>query len=419
MPPPPSTVSFTVRRPTPVSRPSSSGPESDAPFKIPALPRRLASAGSSATGSPLAGSPRTFSSREDSGDDGETGIVFANRFGADDASHHTDSSDEENLIASGQRFLQKKTKAPAQEGPLVIPTRPNPDWREAAKRRRAGCSRVQPHTSRATPAFIPDSALPATGADGSVGGLGTRAGEDETAPVIDSIPVPPLSEADALKQDVQELPDVATTDDYERVPISAFGAAMLRGMGWTEGVVAPKSDKRMKNGITELYLPQARPALLGIGAKEREPQDDGSGKKKPKGSDMRYIPVARRESERGENGSSRSGTVSRRGSRSPSRREKDDGTVNREMSAYDDRGGPGTTMRETARERTIGTRTGTETRMWKGITPAVVVLHTEIEGGRERRGSTVNEITQRGVPDRTVERTGDIAGRFDESSIEC
>ncbi|KAF8434136.1 DExH-box splicing factor binding site-domain-containing protein [Boletus edulis BED1] len=392
MPPTPSTVSFTVRRPTPVSRPSSSGPESDGPFKIPALPRHLASAGSSATGSPLAGSPRTFS-REDSDDDGETGIVFANRFGADDASHNVDSSDEEDLIASGQRFPRKNTKAPAQEGPLVIPTRPNPDWREAAKRRRAGCSRVQRHTSHATPAFIPDSALPATGADGSVGGLGTRgtinsgpqlsglqikkrvkledgaaimevesavsvdrsaaevveetedqkalrailAGEDETAPVIDSIPVPPLSEADALKQDVQELPDVATTDDYERVPISAFGAAMLRGMGWTEGVVAPKSDKRMKNGITELYLPQARPALLGIGAKEREPQDDGSGKKKPKGPDMRYIPVARRESERGENGSGRSGTVSRRGSRSPSRRERDDGTVNREKSACDDR----------------------------------------------------------------------------------
>ncbi|KAF8421517.1 hypothetical protein L210DRAFT_2219547 [Boletus edulis BED1] len=98
-------VSFTVRRSTPVSRPSSFGPESDGPFKIPALPRHLASAGSSATGSPLAGSPRTFSSREDSDDDGETGIVFANRFGADDASHNANSSDEEDLIASGQRCI--------------------------------------------------------------------------------------------------------------------------------------------------------------------------------------------------------------------------------------------------------------------------------------------------------------------------
>ena len=106
MAPTPSTVSFTVRRPTPVSRPSSSGPESDGPFKFPALPRHLASGASSATGSPLAGSPRTFSSREDSDDDGETGIVFANGSVADDNMHHMDSSDEENFVASsGQRCV--------------------------------------------------------------------------------------------------------------------------------------------------------------------------------------------------------------------------------------------------------------------------------------------------------------------------
>ena len=102
---PTSTVSFTVRRPTPVSRPSSSGPESDGPFKVPALPRHLASAGSSATGSPLAGSPRTFSSRDDSDDDGETGIVFANGSDADANSHHADSSDEEDFVAGGQRCV--------------------------------------------------------------------------------------------------------------------------------------------------------------------------------------------------------------------------------------------------------------------------------------------------------------------------
>lgn len=291
---------------------------------------------------------------------------------------------------------QKKRKTFDPEAPLVIPTQPNPDWREAARRRRAACSRIQSHISRATPSFVPDSALATTGADGSVGGLGTRdsinsgpqlsglqinkrvkleveeddavmveavstvsvdqsiaevveetddqralrailAGEDETASVVEIIPVPPLSEADALKQDVQELPDVATADDYERIPISAFGAAMLRGMGWTDGAVASKFDKRSKNGLTQLYLPQARPALLGIGAKEREPEDDGSAKKKPKGKDMRYVPVARKESGRGENGSSRSGTVSRRSSRSPSRQERDDRVSDRERSVYDDR----------------------------------------------------------------------------------
>lgn len=397
----PSTVSFTVRRPTPVSRPSSSGPESDGPFKVPALPRHLASAGGSAASSPLAGSPRTFSSREDSEDDGEAGIVFVNGPGADNDSHHTDSSDEENFGTSAkqlsgqrcvvcnwspcfievdsQKFLhiarysslhQKKKKAFDPDTPLVIPTQPNPDWREAARRRRAACSRVQTRISRAVPSFVPDSALATTGTDGSAGGLGTKdtinsglqlsglqinknarlevdqgdsiaveaitvsvdqpttevveetedqralrailAGEDGSAPIAEIIPVPPLSETDALKQDVQDLPDVATADDYERVPISAFGAAMLRGMGWSEGAVAPRSDKRRQNGLKELYLPQARTALLGIGAKEREVVDDGSGKKKPKGPDMRYIPVTRKESGRGENGSSRSGSVSDR-----------------------------------------------------------------------------------------------------------
>ena len=409
-------VSFTVRRPTPISRPSSSGPESDGPFKIPALPRHLASASSSAPGSPLAGSPHTFS---DSDDDGETGIVFANSPSADDASHHTDSSDEDSerlgqrcvschrpsrivfdshkslhtTFLSSFRPEKKKGKGTVSDALLVIPTKPNPDWREAARRRRAACARVQPHATRGVPSFVPDSALAATGADGSVGGLGTRdtinsgpqisglqfnkrvkvevkkggdetmeevsveqsttevveesedqralrailAGEDDSVPVVEIIPVPPLSEADALKQDVQELPDVATAQDYERVPISAFGAAMLRGMGWTDGAVASKSDKRRKNGLTELYLPQARTALLGIGAKEQEAMDDGSGKKKRKGADMRYIPVARKESGRGEDASSRSGSISRRSSRSPSRKEGNDRGADPERSAYDDR----------------------------------------------------------------------------------
>ncbi|KIJ59625.1 hypothetical protein HYDPIDRAFT_100389 [Hydnomerulius pinastri MD-312] len=384
---PTSKVSFTVRRPTPISRPSSSGPESDRQFKVPALPRHLASAGSSGTGSPLA--------------------VFTNSSGqrASDG-HHNDSSDGEDERAEDelvtgfdqfgvQRLIEKKKKTP--EGPLVIPSLPNPDWREAARKRRAA-SRTQPYTSRSTPSFVPDSARAATGADGSVGGLGTRdainsgpqlsglqvkkqakieadeenvsieeteimttftdevkmeveesedqkalrailAGDDESsaAAAIDVIPV--LSETDALKQDVEALPDVATADDYARVPISAFGIAMLRGMGWTEGTVASKSEKGKKSGLIEPYLPQARPALLGIGAKEREPDDDGSGKnkKKQRGQEKRYIPVVRRDSGRDESGGSRSGTVSRRASWSPTRRERGEHVQDRDRSRYDDR----------------------------------------------------------------------------------
>ncbi|KIJ16656.1 hypothetical protein PAXINDRAFT_10368 [Paxillus involutus ATCC 200175] len=275
----------------------------------------------------------------------------ANGLGLREAiSHHFDSSDEEDeqvedeLVSdfdqsSIQRLHGKRKRAP--EEPLVIPSQLNPDWREAARRRRGAASRTQSYTSRATPSFVPDSALAATGTDGSVGGLGTKdtinsgpqlsglqikkrvkvevesttttpadqgkmeavdetedqkalrailAGDDNSS---DTLTIPVLSEVDALKKDVEELPNVATADDYARVPISVFGVAMLRGMGWTDGTVASKSKKGKKNGLIEPYLPQARPTLLGIGAKEREPDDDGGGEKKLRGAEKRYIPVVR------------------------------------------------------------------------------------------------------------------------------
>ncbi|KAI6030634.1 DExH-box splicing factor binding site-domain-containing protein [Pisolithus orientalis] len=391
-----SKVSFTVRRPTPdLSRPSSTGPESDGQFKVPALPRLLAGA-SSATGSPLA------TSREGSDDDGETGIVFSkdgttrgNGGGElDDASDDDGTSVEEDLITefdqfSVQRASNKKSKAPVPAS-LVIPSLPNPDWREAARKRRAA---AQSNTLRSRSIFVPDSARATTGADGSVGGLGTRdtinsgpqlvglqvskrekigpsegvveqtgttttavtestdehsmeveetedqrairallAGEDGSSVDIDAIPIPAVTETDALLQDVDALPDCATAEDYARVPVSAFGVAMLRGMGWTEGTAASKSDKGKKHGLVEPYLPQARPALLGIGAKEQESLNDGSGKHQRKSKDRRYIPVVRKDG-REESGSSRSGTVSRRASRSPPGRAGDE--YARSRSRYD------------------------------------------------------------------------------------
>ncbi|KAG1776092.1 hypothetical protein EV702DRAFT_923758, partial [Suillus placidus] len=254
--------SFTVRKPPAVDNDKASDK-----FKLPALPRHLSSAASSASGTPLTGSPRTFSSREDSDDEEESGIVFADggRKDGPDSSDDEDGRLEDELITSFNKFGaqrvngKKKPKTKAPTGPLVIPSKPNPDWREAARRRRAGVAR-----------FIPDSAKASTSADGSAGGLATRdtinsgpqlsgiqfgnkevkvdtsstrstdeetvmtieehvnaivketedqkalrallAGDMDSAPQIDSIPVPP-SETDALQQDVADLPDVATIDD--------------------------------------------------------------------------------------------------------------------------------------------------------------------------------------------------------------
>jgi len=147
---------------------------------------------------------------------------------------------------------------------------------------------------------------------------------DQEGPQIDNIPVPPVSEDDAYRQDVVELPDSATLEDYERIPVSQFGAALLRGMGWKEGTATSKKKK----GLIEPWMPQARPALLGIGAKEKEVFDDGSKSKRYVGKpDKKYIPVVKKERSGDERPESRrrspssanhSGSGSRRQSRSPS-----------------------------------------------------------------------------------------------------
>ncbi|KZT23912.1 hypothetical protein NEOLEDRAFT_1157046 [Neolentinus lepideus HHB14362 ss-1] len=327
----PRRFSFTVRRPTPISR-NSSEPDSDSSsFKIPALPRHLA-ANQSAPGSPLARSAnasprpntRTYQER--------------------DSSDEEDEEIQDVLVTGFDQFgVQRLHEKKKPEGPLVIPALKNRDWREFAKKRKGASM------------YVPASAQATTGADGSVGGLGTRdtinsgpqkmglqvkqkkikmEADDETTqvtttevdvkmeedgvkeededqralrailasvkgedaddgPTIEAIR--PVSEDDAYKQDVAELPDEATPADYERIPVSQFGAAMLRGMGWKEGQAASRKQK----GPVEPWLPQSRPALLGIGAKERVALDDGSGKKKKAGkaTAMKYVPVVKKERE--------------------------------------------------------------------------------------------------------------------------
>lgn len=348
-----SNVSFTIRRPSPVSRAASSGPDSDvgSSFKIPLLPSRIPLNDDSTLGSPLTRSA--------------TSSPRPSRLAQSHVQHQDDSSDEDSviedeLVTGFDKFgvqrcvffpfpplqlfqLTKVTPAitnslngeKKEKKPLVIPPLKNKDWRELARKRRKGSQYVFP------------SAAPVTGKDGSVGGLGTKDtinsgpvlsglqvrqkaipvvkgvnivedaqdvkmeieeetedqkalrailaetnGETHDGLIIDIIPNP-ISEADALKQDVDELPDAATLEDYARVPVSQFGAALLRGMGWKEGTSASRKPGR---GLTEPYLPSARPALLGIGAKEQEVYDDGSKKGgKSKRPDRRYVPIVKQE----------------------------------------------------------------------------------------------------------------------------
>jgi len=387
-------VSFTIRRPTPISRAPSSGVESDGNFKAPSLPRHLTNPNNSAPDSPLrstASSPAPSTRNRnqpdsDSSDADEEGsrdelVTGFDRFGVQRCVvfliHCFQSfiSQKSLVIHSKYSLHQENRQKPA--SPLVIPALKNRDWRELARKRRSATQ------------YVPASAKAATGHDGSVGGLGVRDqinsgpvlsglqlkkdpagpfqeqeglkqeameadvhsmkaedededkralrailaganGEAHDGPAIDVIPMS-VSEAEAYKQDVEELPNPATMDDYERVPVSQFGAALLRGMGWKEGTAATRQPGK---GLVEPYLPAARPALLGIGAKEKDLFDDGSKKnsKANRRPDKRYVPVVRMErddrpasrtgrSERSRSPRSRNGStaVSRRNSRSRER----------------------------------------------------------------------------------------------------
>jgi len=134
-------------------------------------------------------------------------------------------------------------------------------------------------------------------------------GEDEH-PQISDIPMHTPSETEAYLEDVQTRPDTPTMDDYARVPIEQFGAALLRGMGWQEGMAASRTRK----GMEEPWVPKARPAFLGLGAKAR-PEDTVHADEKPKGrkAAMKYVPLVKRVVEVKANGE-RSGSSSARSS---------------------------------------------------------------------------------------------------------
>jgi len=361
-------VSFTVRRPSPLSREASDSDVPSVAFRQP-LPKHP----SNSTGAP---SPLSFS-------------VNGNRKRApirqtigDDDSSDDEASTEDEIITGFDAMGVQRAKELKPSGPLVIPGLANRDWRAVARKRQA--------------IFVPESAKAATGKDGSVGGLGTRdtinsgpqlsglvskrqkLDDDETRrqnedqltvdtegdtqmakvgdkvelteeeralrailsgdngdelPQIEPIPPPsrlPMTETDAYREDVQTRPDLPTLEDYARVPVEQFGEALLRGMGWKEGMAASRTRK----GPVEPYLPTNRPALLGIGAKERivdEAAPSGGigskGPKKPSRPEKRYIPLVKKPSEgsSGANGQKshsaspqpRSSSSSRYPSRSP------------------------------------------------------------------------------------------------------
>ena len=369
-----SAVSFTVRRPSPVSRGGSSGADSDGPsFKIPALPKHLRNGGST-PGSPLAqaesatSSPKRSYDSVDSSDEEDGAhdelISGFDKFGVQRCVRLTQRLECDPQLTKD--FYCSLREKPKPKGPLVIPALKNRDWRALAKKRKTAQM------------YVPESGRAAvTGVDGTVGGLGTRdtinsgpqaiglqlkqkglasevgevdmqEAEVEVKPLAEEsedqlalrallasaagegnedlagrTAIIPVTEDEAFRQDVDELPDPSTLNDYTDMPVSEFGAAMLRGMGWA-------GDGKGKKNV-QPWLPQSRPALLGIGAKEKEIFDDGSKKKFFGKPDKKYIPIVKKErpsdnsytSSKNRTPSPSGNSGSRRKTRSPSPRRKD------------------------------------------------------------------------------------------------
>jgi hypothetical protein len=118
----------------------------------------------------------------------------------------------------------------------------------------------------------------------------------------------PITEEDAYRRAVRSAPEVSTLEDYERVPVEEFGAALLRGMGWKEGdekrgtVARPKDVKRRQNllglGATELkgaeelgaWVQKSDPKRLGTGSPR------GGGERRPRANEYRAREERKRES---------------------------------------------------------------------------------------------------------------------------
>jgi hypothetical protein len=102
--------------------------------------------------------------------------------------------------------------------------------------------------------------------------MGLDQKESENKPDIEAIPlllrnaVPGLhriTDDDAqLAYDVDVRPDAPSVDDYDDVPVEAFGAAMLRGMGWSEGAPVGLTNKAVNKPISV----SQRDGRQGLGA---------------------------------------------------------------------------------------------------------------------------------------------------------
>lgn len=299
----------------------------------------------------------------------------------DDLDHHGSSSRHEEIVSFGRDGAQRRRESPKPTAPRVIPVASNLDWRQDRKQRLGMASNLQslgPLVSmrRADSSVIPGSrTAPQTEQDMNADAINTeeqkrglelpKSRPKQEAPVAESpstdagdtapqtmsggptvdteeagtdqealkalleggragtsdpaepLIIPQESESEMLQHDIDSRPEAPTLDDYAATPIDQFGMALLRGMGWKEGMGAGKGGK----GPQQAAEPKKRAALLGLGAKERPAgstsllSSSSSRSHKPKDRrDYKYVPVIK-----GDQGASNGRSAT------PESRSRDDG----------------------------------------------------------------------------------------------
>ncbi|KAK5137616.1 hypothetical protein LTR08_007911 [Meristemomyces frigidus] len=231
-----------------------------------------------------------------------------------------------------------QAKEVVETGPLVIAPQANRDWKDSSKRRKqrhglppeAQQNGTGEQAVQEVEAKKPAHGLIIAKREVSTGEPDTEAeleitqsqehdpaGEDVVVVKTDDelamdallgktvkqdLVLPAVSEEQAFEQDYKTAPDMATLDDYARVPVEQFGAALLRGMGWKdgEGIGANRGKK-----IVKTKIPERRPALLGIGVDPKNAavaQEMGSwGKAAKRGQEVKmYNPVLLRDKKTGQ-----------------------------------------------------------------------------------------------------------------------
>lgn len=229
------------------------------------------------------------------------------------------------------------------KGPLVIPRRPNRDWREESRRKRQRNTLPAETQQARVNGSSANEGKDAVDGGGIAYGLtvvekeeqqdedptdkGERnGGSSEPAAAETAQPAPKtddqlaleallgekpksalvlpavVTEEQAFKRDYDSAPDMATLEEYEAVPVEEFGAAFLRGMGWKDG---EQIGRRRSEQTSKPRLLERRPALLGIGAKEEaavgvELGEWGKGMKGKRKVDQSYNPVLLLNKETGE-----------------------------------------------------------------------------------------------------------------------